>query len=100
MAMESIRIELITESPLNPRKHFDPAKMAELTQSIKERGVDTPVLVRPDGPGYQLVSGHRRRRAARLGPGAHARCGLLTPPKLAKSVDGRTPRLGTAPPPG
>ncbi|WP_321853418.1 PRTRC system ParB family protein [Paraburkholderia tropica] len=50
----------------NPRKYFDPAKMAEMIESVRAQGVIQPVLVRPleDGQ-HQLVAGERRLRAAR-----------------------------------
>lgn len=49
-----------------PRKSFDHAKLAELTESIRERGVDTPILVRPVAgkKPYRLVFGERRWRAS------------------------------------
>lgn len=65
-----IPLKDIAESPLNPRKEFDPKKLAELTQSVREKGVVVPVLVRPvdptthDGAAFELVYGHRRVRAA------------------------------------
>lgn len=41
--------------------------MADLASNVAERGVLTPVVVRPKGGGrYELVSGHRRKRAAEL----------------------------------
>lgn len=56
----------IRESKTNPRKHFDAAKLAELSASIAKLGVLQPILVRPleDGD-YELVCGHRRLRAAK-----------------------------------
>ncbi|MFC0403169.1 PRTRC system ParB family protein [Paraburkholderia rhizosphaerae] len=49
----------------NPRTYFDPKKMAELTESIRARGVDTPIIVRPlGGDDYELIAGGRRYRAA------------------------------------
>jgi ParB family chromosome partitioning protein len=49
----------------NPRTYFDPKKLAELTESIRERGVDTPVIVRPlDDVDFELIAGGRRYRAA------------------------------------
>lgn len=74
--MPVLSIDSIFESPQNPRKHFDPAALQELEQSIREKGVLTPVLVRPV-PGwsvtpetirprqYELAAGHRRFRAAK-----------------------------------
>lgn len=49
----------------NPRTYFDPKKMAELTESIRARGVDTPVIVRPlNDVEFELIAGGRRYRAA------------------------------------
>jgi ParB family chromosome partitioning protein len=51
----------------NPRSYFDPKALAELTESIREHGVDTPILVRPvteDGFDYEVIAGGRRYRAA------------------------------------
>src|ERR1035437_9747073 len=65
---------LLTRIPLdkieileNVRKHFDAAKMKELTESIKQRGVQVPIIVvSGDKAGtYKLVAGERRVRAAR-----------------------------------
>ncbi|XGW00957.1 MAG: ParB/RepB/Spo0J family partition protein (plasmid) [Leptolyngbya sp. BL-A-14] len=48
-----------------PRRYFDPEKMAQLVASVKEYGVLEPVLVRPLGDGdYELIAGERRLRAA------------------------------------
>ena len=45
----------------------DDEKMEELVESIKESGVLTPVLVRPDDEGtYEMISGHRRLHAAKI----------------------------------
>lgn len=60
-------LELLVESPWNPRKRFDETKLNELAGSIKERGVREPLLARPLGDGkYELASGHRRLRASRI----------------------------------
>ncbi|MBU66298.1 MAG: chromosome partitioning protein ParB [Cupriavidus sp.] len=53
----------------NPRKYFDPAEMAELTESIRVDGVIQPILIRPvedeeHGHEYEVVAGERRYRAA------------------------------------
>jgi ParB family chromosome partitioning protein len=48
-----------------PRRRFDPQKLEEMVQTVREKGVLSPVLVRPYGRGYQLVSGERRWRAAK-----------------------------------
>jgi ParB family chromosome partitioning protein len=54
----------ITRNPAQPRTQFDPASIRELADSIRERGVLQPVLLRPAGDGYQLVAGERRFLAA------------------------------------
>src|SRR5207237_6547169 len=48
-----------------PRKAFDSSSLNELTESIRSSGVIQPVIVRRVGPGYQLIAGERRWRAAR-----------------------------------
>ena len=57
----------ISDFPNHPFKVRMDESMMELAESVKERGVLSPVLVRPmpDG-GYQMVAGHRRKRAAEL----------------------------------
>ncbi|TVQ20707.1 MAG: ParB/RepB/Spo0J family partition protein [Leptolyngbya sp. DLM2.Bin15] len=48
-----------------PRKHFNPQKMQELTESVKTHGILEPLIVRPiDDNLYELVAGERRYRAA------------------------------------
>lgn len=61
-----VRIELdrIKPDPNQPRKHFDPEALKELSQSVKTRGVLQPVLIRKDGDMFWLVAGERRYRAA------------------------------------
>ena len=49
---------------LNPRRHFDEAKMQELIGSVKEKGVIQPILLRPVGDDFELIAGERRFRAA------------------------------------
>ena len=59
-----LRIEQIKPNPLQPREFFDPESLDELTQSIKEKGIIQPVLVRQRGDAYELIAGERRFRAA------------------------------------
>jgi ParB family chromosome partitioning protein len=47
-----------------PRRIYDQASMEELTQSVREKGILQPILLRPNGKGYILVCGERRFRAA------------------------------------
>jgi ParB family transcriptional regulator, chromosome partitioning protein len=49
----------------NPRTYFDPAKMAEMVESVRVQGVLQPIIVRPlEGDEYEVVAGGRRYRAA------------------------------------
>jgi ParB family chromosome partitioning protein len=61
-----IDLKLINPNPYQPRKKFDQSKLVELSQSIKEYGILTPILVRKFGDRYQIVAGERRFRAAQL----------------------------------
>ena len=47
-----------------PRRHFDEAALDELAQSIAQRGLIQPIVVRPAGDNYEIVAGERRWRAA------------------------------------
>lgn len=67
--VQELPIELVRRNPDQPRRAFDPAALDELAESIRERGVIQPILVRPQpgAPGeYQIVTGERRWRAAQL----------------------------------
>ncbi|RMH49524.1 MAG: ParB/RepB/Spo0J family partition protein [Alphaproteobacteria bacterium] len=60
-------IERIRPNPDQPRRHFDAEELAELAESIRQKGILQPIIVRPDPrhPGdYQIVAGERRWRAA------------------------------------
>ncbi|WP_348249267.1 ParB/RepB/Spo0J family partition protein [Leptolyngbya sp. GB1-A1] len=63
---QSLPISLITLSPSQPRRYFDPEKLRQLTESVRQHGVLEPVLVRPSRKkgAYELVAGERRFRAA------------------------------------
>lgn len=57
----------LRESARNTRRTFNPARMAELVASIGEKGVITPLVVRPfaaEEGAYEIAAGHRRFRAA------------------------------------
>lgn len=67
----SVAIDQLERNPDQPRKYFDKDKLAELTQSIKDKGVLQPILVRPlprqtnhEKKHYQIVAGERRWQAA------------------------------------
>ncbi len=62
-----VPIDRIIPSPFNPRKTFDTKELDELAESIREKGLVQPIIVRPVGPGghhYEIVAGERRWRAA------------------------------------
>jgi ParB family chromosome partitioning protein len=63
---QSVDTEKIQLPQQQPRRYFDPQKMEQLVQSVKEHGILEPLLVRPLANGnYELVAGERRYRAAR-----------------------------------
>jgi ParB family transcriptional regulator, chromosome partitioning protein len=65
--LRSLPLELIGPNPRQPRQSFDEESLLALSESVKERGVLQPVLVRPcPGGRYELVAGERRWRAAQL----------------------------------
>ena len=59
-------ISQIEPNPLQPRTVFDAGHLEELANSIKTHGIIQPLLVRRKGPGYELIAGERRLRAAKL----------------------------------
>jgi len=61
-----ISLSLIDPNPFQPRKHFDKEALQELAESIKLQGILQPILLRKHAGRYQIVSGERRVRAARL----------------------------------
>lgn len=60
-----IATELIEENSLQPRTNYDDDKLGELKNSIKEKGILQPILVRRKGEKYEVVAGERRLRVAR-----------------------------------
>ena len=64
--LRDIPLEQIRPNPEQPRKRFDDAALLALADSIRERGVLQPVIVKPAEDGYELVAGERRWRAAQL----------------------------------
>jgi len=64
--LREIPIREIRANPAQPRKRFDELALTALADSIRERGVLQPVIVRPVEGGYELVAGERRWRAAEI----------------------------------
>ena len=81
--VRQVEIGRIRPNPSQPRMHFDEDSIAELADSIAERGVLQPVLLRPDGQNFQLVAGERRWRAAQ-------RARLHTIPAIVREIDDST----------
>jgi len=61
-----ILLEQIDANPYQPRKHFKEDSLHELAESIKQHGILEPILLRKNAGRYQIVSGERRVRAAKL----------------------------------
>ena len=77
---QDIPIEKLHPSKLNPRKHFDKKRMAELEASVRTHGVMTPILVRPNAKGFEIAAGERRYRASKA-------AGIITLPARVREMD-------------
>jgi ParB family chromosome partitioning protein len=72
--------EAIAPNPKQPRSRFDDETLNELAASIREVGILQPIVVRRAGQGYEVVTGERRLRAAKL-------AGLVTVPVVLRDSD-------------
>lgn len=77
---------VIAPNPDQPRRHFSREGLEELAASIKEHGVLQPLSVRRGSMGFELISGERRLRAARM-------AGLTEVPCIVVSVDSKQSSL-------
>ena len=78
--MQNLSLESLHEFPGHPFQVRDDAAMEELMQSIHDKGVLNPIVVRPKGDGeFEILSGHRRTHACR-------RLGLLTIPASVREL--------------
>jgi len=86
--LKMIPLDDIAVNPAQPRRFFDDGALGELAASIREHGVIQPLAVRPAeaGGGYELISGERRLRAARM-------AGLEAVPAVVMEADGKKSRL-------
>ena len=75
-----VQTEQIRPNPFQPREEFNQEHITELAQSIKEKGVIQPLLVRRRGDSYELIAGERRLRASKS-------LGLKELPVIVKDVD-------------
>ncbi len=64
--VSEIEVEKIQTNPFQPRTTFDEEALQELASSIRELGIIQPLTVRRIDGGYQLISGERRLRAAKI----------------------------------
>ncbi|MFL5136866.1 MAG: ParB/RepB/Spo0J family partition protein [Microvirga sp.] len=83
---KSVPVEFLRPNPRNPRKVFDDADLQELTQSIRDRGIIQPIVVRPipnHREEYEIVAGERRWRAAQ-------KAGLHKVPVVVVTIDDKT----------
>lgn len=79
-AFRLIPIEQVSPNENQPRQYFDPVAIDELANSIREKGILQPVIVKMTGQNqYQLICGERRFRAAKA-------CGLTQVPAVLKDV--------------
>ena len=81
--VREVQIGRIRQNPTQPRNRFTEESIAELAESIAERGVLQPILLRPAGEGYEIVAGERRWRAAQ-------KARLHTIPAIVREIDDST----------
>ena len=81
--VREIEIARIRPNPNQPRVQFDEGALDELADSIRERGVLQPILLRPQGDDYLIIAGERRWRAAQ-------RARLHSIPALVREIDDST----------
>ena len=78
--LRMLPIETVVANRDQPRKFFDPVALEELANSIKDRGIVQPIVVRPRDGGHEIVAGERRWRAAQM-------AGLVTIPAVVRDLD-------------
>jgi len=81
--LKRISLPLIRPNPFQPRRVFAESDLAELSASLKASGLLQPIIVRPAGDGFELISGERRLRAA-------GQLGWTEIPALIRAADQRT----------
>ena len=77
-----ISMNMIKANKDQPRKSFDPEKISELAQSIKEHGVIQPIILNKEGDTYIVIAGERRFRAAKS-------IGLVEIPAIIMNIDNK-----------
>ena len=79
-SLQSLPIDLIHQSPYQPRQVMEPEALEELARSIRQQGVVQPIVVRKAGDEYELIAGERRWRASQ-------QAGLQNIPAVVKNVN-------------
>jgi len=83
-ALRELAVTAIRPNPFQPRTHFDPAVLSDLTRSIEASGLLQPIVVRSAAGGtYELIAGERRWRAVQ-------QLGWASIPAVVKEADDRT----------
>lgn len=77
---DRVDVNLLFPSPFQPRKDFDEEALNALVESVKEKGVLQPLLVRKKNGRFEIIAGERRWRASKL-------AGLQTVPIIVKDMD-------------
>ena len=82
----TVLLDLLVPSPFQPRRLFDESALDDFVESIREKGVLQPLLVRPNPKqpnGYEIIAGERRFRASK-------KAGLTQVPVIIKDFDDKT----------
>lgn len=77
---DRVDVNLLFPSPFQPRKDFDEEALNALVESVKEKGILQPLLVRKKNGRFEIIAGERRWRASKL-------AGLQTVPVIVKDMD-------------
>ncbi len=80
--VQQVPLSQVQPCPLQPRKTFPPASLQELADSIREKGIVQPLIVRQGDAGLELIAGERRWRAAQM-------AALRTVPVIVREADDR-----------
>jgi ParB family chromosome partitioning protein len=80
--IQKVTLGQVVRSPFQPRKIFHPEQLSELVESIRERGIIQPLIVRLVNGKYELIAGERRWRAAQ-------EVGLADVPVIVRSASDR-----------
>ncbi len=78
--IKTVKVEDLEPSKYQPRKEFNQEALDALVNSIKEKGVLQPLLVRKNGEKYEIIAGERRWRASKI-------AGLNEVPVIEKELD-------------